>query len=1034
MFLYNRVTDNFTPVPYDKSKGKHNVTDIAQDAAGNLWIATGNGLFRFHPNDTSLLKGKGRIYAFKHNENNKNSLSSIVLTSLVIDKHNNLWIGTENGLNKFLIKHKKFSYFPYQAENKPEAHNKINDICIGKDGKNLWIGTDFGLKKFNLNRYAFTCYISDPDDKNSPSCNIITAVAEDHSNTLWVGTEGGGLNKFNISREVFYHYKNDPADPYSLSVDNVMHIYHDEANILWVGTSLGGVNKADRASEGWVLYRNNPFDPYSLNMNQIRTIYQDRNGGFWIGTVEGGLNQWDRENDRFYHYTHDPHNPHSIRHNHVREILEDSRGNFWVATEGGGLELFDRKTKRFKHHLHDPDDPATISCNKLWNIYEDSRGRLWICTFGGGLNEYDYKTGTFSTVRHDPDNPHSLSDDNVTCAFEDHAGVFWVGTFGGGLNRWEEDKQHFTRFKYNPDDSTSISNNRIYSIVEDSEGTLWIGTKGNLNKYIRGQNCFTSYSEKDGLPNDVVMGILEDNNGNLWISTNKGISKFDKEKKFCNYDVKDGLQDNEFLVNSFYKAKDGMMLFGGINGFNAFYPEDIKPNKYIPEVDITGFQIFNEPADLDTCISEKKHLVLSYWDKQLSFEFVVMNYIFPEKNQYAYKMEGFDKDWNYIGTRRYANYTNLKPGRYTLRVKGSNNDGIWNEEGTSLRITIVPPFWMTTWFYILIIIAALIIVYTYIKLRERKLKRDKRILEETVRRRTAEIVEKKEEIEQQRDKIAHQNHEIKSSIHYASRLQKAILPPQEVIDHLLPDSFVLYKPRDIVSGDFYWIIARDGKLYFSAVDCTGHGVPGAFMSIVGFQGLNRAVREYHLEKPAEILDKLNEIVAETLRQQGKGDLKDGMDMALCVLDPKTNTLEYAGANNPLYYIRKKGAEFLLSTGEKTEPSVSDGEWNLYAVKANKQPIGAYIKQEKFTNHTFQMEKGDTIYIFSDGYADQFGGPRGKKFMYKNFRELLFDLSKYPMKNQMSVLDRKIEEWKAYKSMAGGTYEQVDDILVMGVKF
>jgi len=366
--------------------------------------------------------------------------------------------------------------------------------------------------------------------------------------------------------------------------------------------------------------------------------------------------------------------------------------------------------------MHDPDDPRSLSNNDVRAVYEDSTGTLWVGTYGGGLSQFDRETGTFTHYQHHPDAPDSLSHNNIEVIYADAAGMLWLGTYGGGLNWFEKATGTFTRYQHDPDDPRSLSGNDIRAIYEDSSGVLWVGTTVGLSRFDPASDTFTNYREKDGLPNDSIQAILEDEDPaggggrNLWLSTNGGLSRFNPQTEvFTNYDARDGLQSDQFNFRSACKSRSGEFFFGGPNGLNVFYPNQITDNPYIPTVILTDFQIFNAPvpirdedSPLQQHINETDHMTLSYTHSVFSFAFAALNYRFPEKNQYAYIMEGFENTWNYVdSTRRFATYTNLDPGDYTFRVKASNNDEVWNKEGKSVNITIMPPWWETWWFYTL---------------------------------------------------------------------------------------------------------------------------------------------------------------------------------------------------------------------------------------------------------------------------------------------------------------------------------------------
>jgi serine phosphatase RsbU (regulator of sigma subunit) len=413
---------------------------------------------------------------------------------------------------------------------------------------------------------------------------------------------------------------------------------------------------------------------------------------------------------------------------------------------------------------------------------------------------------------------------------------------------------------------------------------------------------------------------------------------------------------------------------------------------------------------------------LNYDQDVISISFAALSYNTSSENQYAYKLEGFDDDWVMAGKRREASYTSLPPGEYTFRVKASNNDGKWNEEGIFLKIIILPPFWQTIWFYISCIIVFGLLVFAFIKWREQKLKATNRILEEKVEHRTEKINEQNKVLSLQREELEHKHRDIMDSIKYAKRIQEAILPPSHIVERNINEHFVLYKPKDIVSGDFYWTEEFEGKVMVAAVDCTGHGVPGAFVSIVGSNGLNRAVNEFKLTRPHSILDKLNALVTDSLHQ-GETEGKDGMDLALCCFDWPKRKIYFSGANNSLYIVSSK-----LQVEEKGIVQKLNDDRVMYELKADKQPIGGVssYKQAPFTHHEIEMVQGDMIYLFTDGFADQFGGPKGKKFKYANLFRLLAEISLFPLEKQKEKLNFAFEDWKK-------DLEQLDDVCVIGIR-
>jgi len=760
---YDKIKNRFSTISHnpDNSNSLSNnyVTSIFQDENYILWIGTQNGLNRFDYKKKAFT----RLFVDDNNVADNN-----YVTSITSELGYGLWIGTKNGVHHFDIASNKFDQHYQIGDNNNLGSNIINALLVDRE-KRLWVATSYGLYRSNervtqKKSLSFKTFVNNPKNLNSLSSNTVTSLIKDASGIIWVGTEKGGLNKYDALKQEFTVYRQDPTTPNSLSSNNILTLYIDRTNIMWIGTYLGGINKWNRSNNAMKVYRHNPFSPTSLSSSQVRSIYEDKTGTIWIGTVDNGLNKWDRRNNTFIHYPAKTEKRLGLNNPHIRCMLEDTRNNFWIGTDGGGLHLMNRNSGTYKLYTHDPNNPNSLSSNNIWDIYEDKIGNLWIATMGNGLNKFDYKTQSFTTYKADYSTLNTLSSNEITTVYEDSNGTLWVGTMGG-LNRLiaQEDGKPliFKSYKSDKTDHTSLGNDRVYSIIEDCDSTLWIGTKGSLNRYNKATETFKKYAENEGFPNDVIMGIADDEKGFLWISTNSGLSRFSKKNgEIRNFGVKDGIQSNEFLVGSFFKSKSGEIFFGGIDGFNVFSPKNLTDNPYRPPIIITGFQIFNRDVDLDTNIIEKKHINLAYHQNVFSFDFVSLNYVFPEKNQYAYIMEGFDKEWIEYGNKRYVSYTNLPPGEYVFRVKGSNNDGVWNNKGTSVAITIEPPFWKTMWFYIVVVLSIISLLLFSIHYRERMLLREKKRLAAMVKERTAEIVKQKEAIEQKNKELEFQKQEI----------------------------------------------------------------------------------------------------------------------------------------------------------------------------------------------------------------------------------------------------------------------------------
>ena len=723
----------------------NNITAICADSSGIIWVGTDNGLNKLIPKDSN--KDEYFIERISHQPGNPKSLSHNTIYSLMLDLSSNLWVGTEDGLNLIThdqIKSKQIEFEHFKSANGFNAlsNNTIRVIYQDKNGV-IWIGTDRGLNAVIKNGKeeisGFRRYLRIPNDNKSLSHNEIYALCEDNSGKLWIGTNGGGLNILDTDRKTFTRYFHDPLDQRSLSYNEIRSLFYDKSGTIWIGTYGSGIDKVSRGAGEFILYKYRPDDQNSLSHPIVWSIYEDNNGILWIGTHGGGLNKLDRKNNNYTYYRHNPNNQNSLSNDIVRVVFEDSEGTFWIGTHGGGVNKLNPKTNTFKTYRHDPDNTNSLALDEIRSIYEDKSGTIWVGTYGKGLDKFNKETETFSHFVNDPNNNQSLSNNFIRTIYEDRSRNLWIGTEGGGLNKFDRATNTFQNFKAELNDSSSLNSNYIFTIHESPEGILWLGTwGGGLNRFNVKDNKVEHFTTKDGLPSNAVYGILEDEKGNLWLSTNNGISRFNpKTKTFNNYNVKDGLQNNEFNGGAYFISKSGEMFFGGINGFNSFYPKNIKDNTFIPPVVITSFQKFNKEVEFDKPIYSVDKIDLSYEDYVFSFEFASLDFSAPEKNEYAYKMEGLDKDWvTTSSARRFATYTTLPPGKYVFRVKGSNSDGVWNEAGTSISITIHPPFWMTWWFRGLILLIIVICIYLLYKKRVKNLEEKRKALSERLEEKT----------------------------------------------------------------------------------------------------------------------------------------------------------------------------------------------------------------------------------------------------------------------------------------------------------
>jgi signal transduction histidine kinase/streptogramin lyase len=671
-------------------------------------------------------------------------------------------------LNRFERGTETFTAFQHDPDD-PTSLSDDRVRVIYRDHRGvMWIGTHGGgLERLVPATRTFLHYPHEPNRFASLSDGRVQAISEDREGRLWVGTRGG-LDLLVQDPSRFVHYRHAPSDPHSLSHDVVHAVYVDRSGVLWVGTQ-GGLSKHDRTANQFRLYQQGSSPPYNLSDDLVQAVYEDAFGILWIGTFAGGLNKIDQNLNRRTVYVHDPDDPFSLSHDDVRAIFKDRVGVLWVGTDQG-LDRFDPWARAFLRH---PNFEGT----RVTALSGDPEGRLWIGT-SAGLYRLHPQAGLLESYH-----PQGLSDSYVTALYDDQAGELWVGTFGRGIYLWNEAQAQFTHYAHSPDDAQSLSSDIVLSFYEEptlegaspevppelaegaspepvegpvegaspevppelAERVIWVGTGGGgLNRLDRATQTFAHYTEEHGLPGDTVGCILADADGYLWLGTNKGLSRFDpRGETFRNYGARDGLQEGGLVEGACFQNAHGEMFFGGFQGLNVFDPAQLKPNPHLPPMAITAFKKYNQTVS--TYLPDGAHIQLSYRDDFISFEFVALDYVAPAKNQYAYKMEGLEDDWVYAGTRRYAEYRNLGAGDYVFRVKGSNNDGVWNEEGVALYITVTPPFWETWWFRGLVFLALAGAITGAYRLRVRGIEARSRELERQVRLRTAEL---RQEIDQ----------------------------------------------------------------------------------------------------------------------------------------------------------------------------------------------------------------------------------------------------------------------------------------------
>ncbi len=798
----------------------NHVSTLYEDGSGTLWVGTvGGGLSRFDRETEKFTHNQ-------HNPEDSTSLSSNLVYSMLEDSQDRLWVGANNGLN--ILNRQTGQFAVYTVDSPlPLVSNGSNAITVIHEGPAgaLWLGTPNGLLSFDPESEKYqshglitnvltripeefvpvevltilnddagalwigtrgqglielqpesgktTQYLPGENDPLTLSDNVVYALGQDQTGSLWIGT-AQGLDRFNPEIQQFIHFVHNSNDEHSLSDNEVSSIYIDQAGILWVGTHIGGVNTYDPYKIKFQHFTPTNDDKQTLSHPQVWTFLEDGKANLWVGT-SAGLDRIQRETGITTHYLPDPNDDSTITNAHVSKIIEDSQGNLWVATHGG-LNRYDPLTDGFERYLSDPDDPASLSSHVINDIFEDSAGRLWIGSAGNGLDRLELDSNRFTHFRYqngdDLDDPPGI---NVVLAFfDDQNGLLWIGSMGG-LLKYDPAADSFSIFRHDPANFLSLGSDVIYAIHQDQNGLLWLATDNGLDRFNPESGTFRHFREEDGLPSNKVVGILEHPSGDLWLSTNRGLSRFNSsEETFRNFDSSDGVQSLEFNPGATYQNQAGEMFFGGINGFNIFHPDEVRDNPYSTPIVLSDLRIQNEivsfgpDSALSKAINQARQIELSRADTVFSFELAALHYGTPEENQYAYLMEGFDRDWNYIGDRRNATYTNLPPGDYTFRAFGANSDGVWGREGIEVAVSIPYPFWQTWWFAIIVAILLAGAVFGGYRLRTRSTLARTRDLEEQVSVRTVEIERRRQIAEGLREimVLINSNKSLEESLHY----------------------------------------------------------------------------------------------------------------------------------------------------------------------------------------------------------------------------------------------------------------------------
>jgi diguanylate cyclase (GGDEF)-like protein len=742
---WERSRDRFVRYPVEE-KGLPNrqLRLVRVDSKGFVWVGTkGAGLARLDPRSQAWTH-------FRHDPNDPRSLSDNDTYALLEDRNGRVWVGTNGGIDR-LEGDGGFTHYrhdPKAAESL--ADDRVRALVEDRDG-GIWVGTFGGGLDLVKADGRFEHHRHSPTDSRSLADNHVHALLQDKAGRLWVGTRSG-LHLWGGDGG-FALYRHNPLKPESLGDDGVLSLLEDRTGLLWVGTRAGGVCRWNPATWAFGHVTADPSDPQSLRNPYVTSFAEDASGRLWVGTMGGGLHEMDRESGRLRHFGR---GDAGLSDDRVMALLHDRKGSLWVGTMDGGLHRLDRDGARFTVSRSDPSRPGGLSSNAVVALHEDRRGALWVGTYRGGLNRVDPVTGSVSVLRHDPADPTSLGSDIVTTLAEDPSGALWVGTEGGGLSRLGPEGRPLARLRHDPDNPGSLADDTVYALHVDAQERLWVGTRNGLSRLDAfdagtGRATFHTFTAASGLANEVVYGIEPDASGRLWLSTNAGLARFDpRTELFRSYHAGHGLQGEEFNFGAHYRSRRGELFFGGPGGFNAFLPETLQASTVRPPLVLTSFLKFNRPAPDVGPAYALRGLELGHRDAVVSFEFAALDYAAPERNRYAYRLEGFDAEWIDMGRERRLTFTNLDAGRYVLRVRAANSDGLWSEEAFALPISVVPPPWRSPWAYAAYVLAVGGALLQVVLVQRRKARREaeyRRRLELEVKQRTEELGERNEQLE-----------------------------------------------------------------------------------------------------------------------------------------------------------------------------------------------------------------------------------------------------------------------------------------------
>ena len=1026
---YDRNSRSFVRIPklyWKKEMYKiQSISSLLEDSNGRIWFS--NSQFQYFVLDTKSLE----IFPLKYDLLERLP-DYYRVTSMFEDKNKTVWLATQFGLYYSLNTNKK-SNDTFFAE---KIFKKIPDMGFHsivpnpRSNDSIYLVTNFGdFLSFNVTTGAYKYEYKQLSNALSQKFENVQSAIIDKLGNWWVATYKGGLYYYSIKTRTVQIIKNEVYNTNSLSFNFTNKVYEDKDGLIWVCTDGGGINLLNPKASVFEVYQHSPFNANSLSNNDVWGIYATSD--YWLAGTSDGLTYYDKKNDVFKKFVFEEQANSGSASSFYSSVEKAGESKFWVGSDGDGIFSVDLNTGKMEKLLIKNLKNIGASGNSV-SCFIEQNNELWIGTYNEGLLRYDFESQTAKLYKHSA-SPNSIAQNAITSLHFTPDGHLWIGTQDNGVNRLNITSDQFTWISTTSKGTGHLSSDVAVSLMEDKHSTLWVGTERGVNAINTKSNQVYAFNKLPGGSIDIVYSVVEDNFDNIWMSTNKGIFSFKNpgfnnlfnnqrvadsiiETSLRNFDDTDGLPSKEFNQGAFSKDETGQIYFGGVNGLVSFEPEQIlklQPPK--PRLYLQSFNLFEKSITLDTIFNDKKRIELSYKDNYFSIEFVSPNYLNPNKIKYRYMLEGLDNNWITTSYQQKISYPNVSPGTYRFRINVTDSNGRWMDDEKSFSIIIEPPFWKTNVFYaasILLIIAAMA---SYTRLRERSLRRENRLLEEKVVLRTKDVLSQKEIVEEKSLALEDALLKINENINYSAKIKGAILPTLGEIQKLFPETFIVYRPKIAVSGDFYFFAKQDTAsrkskyAVLGVADSSGHGVPGALMSVIGSTLLNDIVNLKGITKPAHILDELQLGVRETLKiTEANNYDAEKIELVMCKFNFENNQLEYAGAKLSAYIVRNH--QVIELKGDKMV--IGAGSANLY---------------ERFTENLFQLQKGDCIYLCTDGFANQFGGEKNKKFKTYRLKEMLVTLHTTSHIRQSEEMNRIFDQWK-------GANEQVDDMLIVGLRY